>query len=61
MKNPQTFKQFEEIRKNNGNPQELLNRAIGGYTPEQMQQFTKFANSMGITNQQLQQYGINTK
>ena len=61
MKNPQAFKQFEEIRKNNGNPQELLKQTMSGYTPEQMQQFTKFANNMGISNQQLQQYGINTK
>lgn len=61
MKNPQAFNQYQEIRKSNGNPQELLNKTISAYSPEQMQQFTQFANSFGITNEQLQQYGINTK
>lgn len=61
MKNPQAFKQYEEIRKNNGNPEEILKQTMQGYTPEQMKQFTKFANSMGIPTEQLQQYGINTK
>jgi len=31
---------------------------IGKYTPEQMQQFKQFANSFGITDEQLKQYGI---
>lgn len=61
MKNPQAFNQLQEIRKNNGNPQELLKQTIGGYTPEQMQKFMQFANNMGISNEQLNQYGINSK
>ena len=61
MKNPQMFHQYEEIRKNNGNPQELLKQVTGNYTPEQMQQFQKFANGFGITNEQLSQFGINSK
>lgn len=61
MKNPQAFKRYEEIRKNNNNPQELLKQVTGNYTPEQMQQFQKFANGFGITNEQLNQYGINIK
>lgn len=61
MKNPQMYNQFQEIRKSNGNPQEFLNKIINGYTPEQTKQFVQFANNMGITNEQLNQYGINTK
>lgn len=61
MKNPQIFNKYQEIRKSNGNPQEILKQITGGYTPEQMQQFSQFANNMGITNEQLIQYGVNTK
>ena len=61
MKNPQAFKQYEEIRKSNGNPQELLNQVTNGYTPEQTQRFIQLANNIGITNEQLNQVGINTK
>lgn len=61
MKNPQAFQQLEEIRKNNGNPQELLKQATNNYSPEQMQQFIKFANGFGISNEQLTKYGINSK
>jgi capsular polysaccharide biosynthesis protein len=61
MKNPQIFNQFQEIRKTNNNPEELLKQITGKYTPEQMQNFMKFANNMGITTEQLNQFGINTK
>ena len=59
MKNPQALKQFEELRKSNGNPNKLLQQVTGNYTPEQMQKFIKFANGFGITNEQLNQFGIN--
>lgn len=61
MRNPQALKQFEEIRKNNGNPQELLNKIMGNYTPEQMQQFRQFANGFGISDEQLNNFGVNSK
>lgn len=61
MRNPQMFKKYEQIRKSNGNPEELLKEVTGNYTPEQMQSFMKFANGFGITNEQLSKYGINTK
>ena len=60
-KNPQALKQVEELRKNNGNPQELLKQITGKYTPEQMQQFSKFANGFGFTEEQLKGFGINSK
>ena len=61
MKNPQMLQQYENLRKSNGNPQEFLKNITGKYTPEQMQQFQKFANNFGVTNEQLTQYGIGTK
>ena len=55
------FQQFQNLAKNQNNPQELLNKMMGKYTPEQMQGFIKFANGFGITNEQLSNYGIKTK
>ena len=60
-KNPTMFNQFQEIRKSNNNPQDILNKIMSGYTPEQTKQFVQFANNFGITDEQLNQYGINTK
>jgi hypothetical protein len=60
MKNPQAFQQYEKIRKSN-NPQEFLDKITRSYTPEQLQQFKKFVNGFGISNEQLQQFGINSR
>ena len=61
MRNPQVFQQYEQIRKNNGDPQKMLNDIIGKYTPEQMKQFSNYIKGYGITEEQLKQYGINTR
>lgn len=61
MRNPQALKQLEDLKKNNGNPQELLNQITSKYTPEQKQQFMKFANGFGVTNEQLNNFGISSK
>lgn len=61
MRNPQALKQYEALRKANGNPQELLNKITSNYTPEQMKQFRQFANNFGFTNEQLNEYGISAK
>ena len=58
VRNPQAFNQFQELRKSNGNPQEFFNQITKGYSPEQKQQFSRFLNSFGISNEQLTQYGI---
>ena len=60
-KNPQVFQQFQNLQKNQNNPQEILNNMMNGYTPEQLQSFKKFANGFGITDEQLNQFGINSK
>lgn len=54
------FKQFEQIRKNNSNPQEILNEMTSKYSSDQMTAFRKFANNFGITDEQLDSYGIKT-
>ena len=55
------FQQFQNLRQNQNNPKEILNNMIGKYTPEQMEQFKKFANGFGVTNEQFDKLGINTK
>lgn len=61
MKNPNQAKMIQEMMNNKGNPQELLKQTMSRYSPEQIKQFTQFANNMGISNEQLSQFGINTK
>lgn len=60
-KNPQAFQKIQNLIKNTNNPQEYLNELIGKQTPEQRQEFIKFANGYGVTNEQLNKYGINSK
>ena len=37
--NPQVYKEFQEARKNNVDPNEYLNRVVNGFSPEQKQQW----------------------
>lgn len=55
------YQQLQNLIKNQNNPQQFLNQITSSYTPDQMQSFVKFANGYGISNEQLQQYGIKTK
>lgn len=55
------FQQFQNLTKNQSNPSEILKGMTSNYTPEQMAQFKKFLNGYGITDEQLNKYGINTK
>lgn len=57
MKNPQVFQQVQNLIKNK-NPQEVLKDITGNYTPEQREQFKKFMNGYGVTEEQLKQFGI---
>jgi predicted flavoprotein YhiN len=61
MRNPQQANQIQQMMSNNGNPQELLKQTMSRYSPEQLKQFIQYANNMGISNEQLNQVGINTK
>ena len=60
-KNPQAIKFIEQAQKNQNNPQELINNMISNYSPEQINQFRKYAGNFGISNEQLDKFGINTK
>lgn len=53
-RNPQLLNQFKQMQ--NQNPQELLNQLI---KPEQKANFIKYANGFGVSEEQLQNYGIN--
>lgn len=55
------FQQFQNLRQNQNSPQEILKNMIDKYTPEQLQDFRKFAVGFGITDEQLNKVGINTK
>ena len=46
------FQMLEQARKNNANPQEYLNKIMGGFSPEQQQQWNNIMNS--FNNQQKQ-------
>ncbi len=59
-KNPQMFQQFQNLIRNQNNPQELLTNMMNKYSPEQIKEFEKFASGFGITNEQLSKY-INIK
>ena len=61
MRNPQTFQQFQNLQKSQNNPQQFLNDMISKYTPEQMQNFIICANGFGISNEQLNNFGIMVK
>lgn len=55
------FQQFQNLQKSQNKPQDVLNNIMKNYSPEQMNKFRQFANGFGITNEQLDKYGVNTK
>ena len=61
MRNPQAFQQFQNLQKSQNNPQEYLKEMMSKYTPEQMNKFREYAKGFGFTDEQLKNYGINSK
>ena len=55
------FQQVQNLQKSQSNPQEFLNQIMSKYTPEQLNQFRQYANNFGVSNEQLDKYGINAK
>jgi hypothetical protein len=53
-RNPQAYREFQQARKNNENPQEYLNKVVNGFNPEQRQQWN---GMMGQFNQQNNKQG----
>ena len=60
-KNPQMFQMFQNLQKSQNDPKEIINNMIGQYKPEQIKQFREYAKGFGITEEKLNQFGINTK
>ena len=60
-KNPKMFQIFQNLQKKQNNPQEIINNMIEQYKPEQISKFRQFAKGFGITDEQLNQFGINSK
>ena len=58
-KSPQLFNQFQQM--SGKNPQEILDGMMGKCNSEQRQSFINFAKGFGVTDEQLNKYGINTK
>lgn len=52
-KNPQAFKEYQQARKNNVDPNEYLNNIVNGFSPEQRKEWDAM---MGQFNQ-----GVNAK
>ena len=55
------FQQFQNLQKNQSDPQEFLNNITNNYTPEQKQSFINYAKGFGFTEEQLSNYGIKVK
>lgn len=55
MRNPQVFNQVEQLRKNNGNPMELLKQVTGGYNNAQLESFWKKVKQFGVPDEAIQQ------
>lgn len=55
------FQQFQNLQKSQSNPQEFLNQITGNYTPQQRESFISYVKNFGITDEQLNKYGIKTR
>lgn len=58
-KNPKMYQEFQKMQKNGTNPQDYLNQIMKNYSPEQISKFVQYAQGFGITEEQLNNYGIN--
>ncbi len=47
--NPQAFKEYQQARKENKDPNEYLSNVVNGFNPQQRQQWNQM---MGINNKQ---------
>jgi len=61
VRNPQLFQKFQSLRQGQNNPEEFLTQTFNSYTPEQIEQFKQFASGFGVTEEQLDKYGIGAK
>lgn len=59
MKNPQVYQKFQSLVKNTNDPQGFLKELTNNYTPAQKEEFVKFVNGYGVSQEQLNKFGIN--
>lgn len=52
------FQFVNQAQKNQNNPNEMINGIIKNYKPEQIASFKKYANGFGISNDELEKFGI---
>ena len=57
--NPSVYNQFLQMQ--GKNPHDVLRDIMSKYTPEQLENFKKYLSGFGVREEQLEQYGINTK
>ena len=57
--NPSVYNQFLQMQEKN--PHDVLRDIMSKYTPEQLENFKKYLSGFGVREEQLEQYGINTK
>jgi len=48
MRNPQAFKEYQQARKENKNPNEYLNEIVNKFSPEQKQQWETMMKGINI-------------
>ena len=48
MRNPQAFKEYQQARKENKNPNEYLNEIVNKFSPEQKQQWDTMMKGINI-------------
>lgn len=46
--NPEAFKNYQQAKKDNINPNEYLNQVTNGFSPEQKKQWEQMMNNFGI-------------
>jgi tRNA uridine 5-carbamoylmethylation protein Kti12 len=56
MLSPQAFQEYQQAKKDN-NPEELLNKVVGGFNPQQKQQWDSMMGGLQPQNNN----NINTK
>jgi len=61
MRNPQMFQQFQNLLRNQNDPKQIISEMTKGYSKDQMNGFINFANGFGISNDELNKYGIKAK
>ena len=48
--NPQVYKEYQQARKNNDDPNEYLNRVVNNFSPEQRQQWDMMVGQFNKTS-----------